>query len=77
MAFSGPARIITTYFNKSAHMTIPLIQKQIFTYIFCLWLIYTFFSILEFYFALFLPTMTITPTFYEDIVSCFREWAKT
>ena len=43
MAFSGPARIITTYFNKSAHMTIPLIQKQIFTYIFCLWLIYIFF----------------------------------
>ena len=24
-------------------MTIPLIQKQIFTYIFCLWVIYTFF----------------------------------
>ena len=65
MAFSGPARIITTYFNKSAHMTIPLIQKQIFTYIFCLWLIYTFFFILEFYFALFLRTMTINPTFYE------------
>ena len=48
MAFSGPARIITTYFNKSAHMTIPLIQKQIFTYIFCLWLIYTFFQVWSF-----------------------------
>ena len=34
MAFSGPACIITKYVNKSAHMTIPLIQKQIFTYLF-------------------------------------------
>ena len=29
-------------------MTIPLIQKQIFTYIFCLWLIYTFFPFWSF-----------------------------
>ena len=65
MAFSGPARIITTYFNKSAHMTIPLIQKQIFTLLFLFVVDLHFFSILEFYFALFLPTMTINPTFYE------------
>ena len=42
MAFSGPACIITTYVNKSAHMTIPLIQKQIFTYVFFV-VDYTFF----------------------------------
>ena len=28
MAFSGPACIIITYLNKSAHMTIPLIKKK-------------------------------------------------
>ena len=54
-------------FNKSAHMTIPLlIKKQIFTYLFfffCSWL--TLFSIFKFYFALFLPTMTINPIFYD------------
>ena len=27
MAFSGPASIITTYFNESSHMTIPLIKR--------------------------------------------------
>ena len=53
MALSGPARIITTYFNKIAHMTVPLVYHLI-----------TLFSMLEFYFAFFLP-MTIIPTFYE------------
>ena len=65
MALSGPARIITTYFNKGAHVTVPLVKKANPQLSFFLWLIYTFFSILEFYFALFLPTMTINPTFYE------------
>ena len=33
---------VTTLFNKSAHMTVPLVKKQNLTYLFR-WLIYTFF----------------------------------
>ena len=43
MAFSGPASIITTYFNESSHMTIPLIKRENLHNLFFLWLIYTFF----------------------------------
>ena len=66
MAFSGPASIITMYFNESAHMTIPLIKRanlHISFFFFCDWFI--FFFILEFYFAIFLPTMAINPRLYE------------
>ena len=67
IAFSGPACIIITYLNKSAHMTIPLIKKKkenLLIFFFFLVDLY-FFSVLEFYFAIFLPTMTTNPRLYE------------
>ena len=65
MAFPGPACIITTYVNKSAYMTTPLIQKQIVNYLFFFrGLLYSF-PFLSFILQYFLPIMTIRPTFYE------------
>ena len=50
--------------NLFYEMTVPLVKKQMFTYLFfCAWFI--LFSTFQFYFALVLPTMTIIPTFYE------------
>ena len=50
---------MTVPFEMTYEMTVPFVKKLFV----CAW--FTLFSTFEFYFALFLPTMTIIPTFYE------------